>query len=147
MGRTWEALRRAERERDDEIEELAEIAETAGFEPSEGADGPRGAEGVSGTIDEEPLSLWLEEELASLQVSLHAVEDRLELELGALRDELREGLAKAREHSPAAAESGSADRLRREIAALHAAAERVERRTRWTLYAVLATGAAALFWL
>jgi hypothetical protein len=128
MGRTWEALRRAERERD-----------------SEDSEGLAGSEGGEGVIDEAPLSLWLEEELASVQVSLHAVEDRLELELGALRDELREGLAKAREHNPAA-ESASADRLRREISALHAAAQRVERRTRWTLFAVIAIGLAALLW-
>jgi len=135
MGRTWEALRRAERERDFELEGLE------GLDEFEGVGGSEGGEGAS---DEAPLT-FLEEELASVQVSIHAVEDRLELELGALRDELREGLAKAREHNPAA-ESASADRLRREIAALHASSQRVEQRTRWTLFAVIATAVAALLW-
>jgi hypothetical protein len=126
MGRTWEALRRAEHERANDGETVEESA--------------------SERVDEQPLSLWMEEELASIQVALHALEDRLELELGALRDELREGLAKAREQT-AAPETVSSDRLRREIASLHAAAERIERRTRWTLFAVIATGLAVLLWL
>ena len=65
MSGTFEALKRAERDR-----EQAEAARAAAFEQ-------------------------LAEDVASLRVTVHALEDRVELEMGALHDELRQALAKA----------------------------------------------------
>jgi hypothetical protein len=118
MGRSFDALLRAERE--------------------------RGEKPTGDALSSEDLIHW-GEDLAALRVSVHALEDRIELELPALHDELRQTLAKAVQ---AAGEAGSArdraaeDRLGREIALLRFDVERLTRRVGW---AIAAIGAAALF--
>jgi hypothetical protein len=65
VSATFESMRRAERDR-----EQAEAVRVAALE-------------------------GLAEDIAALRVTVHALEDRFELELGGLRDELRQAIAKA----------------------------------------------------
>ena len=69
MGTTWEALRRAEQERNE------------------------AAAAQSGALDQ------LAEDIAALRVTVNSLEDRVELELGGLSDDLRQAIAKAEDLS------------------------------------------------
>lgn len=116
MGRTWDALRRADRARS---ERPRGESERSPRDPFAGA--------------RDPIR-WTEE-LASLEVSVHALEDRLELELGGLRDELRETLAKAHEQA-GTGERAAREEFRAEAIAVRRTNDRVELRLRWLLIAV-----------
>ena len=65
MGSTWDALRRADQERTD------------------------AAATQQGALEQ------LTEDIAALRVTVHSLEDRVELELGGLSDDLRQAIAKA----------------------------------------------------
>ena len=71
MGSTWDALRRAEQERNEAAEEQ------------------------SGALEQ------LTQDIAALRVTVHSLEDRLELELGGLSDDVRQVIAKADDLSAA----------------------------------------------
>jgi chromosome segregation ATPase len=71
VGSTWEAIRRAEQERNES------------------------AAAQSGALEQ------LTEDIAALRVTVHSLEDRLELELGGLSDDVRQVIAKADDLSAA----------------------------------------------
>ena len=69
----------------------------------------------------------LAEDIAALRVAVHALEDRVELELGGLHDELRQALAKA-DDAAASRSRLSEDRLLSRLSWIVQAAARSERR-------------------
>jgi hypothetical protein len=110
---TFESLKRAERDR-----EQAETARAAAFEQ-------------------------LVEDIAALRVTVHSLEDRVELEVGGLHDELRQALAKT-EDLAASRSRLAEDRLLTRLGWLAQSAQRSERR----LNAIAAlAGFGALLWL
>jgi hypothetical protein len=112
MGHSFDALLRAERERGEKS----------------------GATGLTA----EALVHW-SEDLAALRVSVHALEDRIELELPALHDELRQSVAKAVQtagEATVARERAGEAQLGREIALLRFEVERLTRRAGWAIAAV-----------
>jgi hypothetical protein len=113
VSETFEALKRAERNR-----EQAEAAHAAAFEQ-------------------------LVEDISALRVTVHSLEDRVELDVGGLLDELRQALAKADELA-ASRSRAAEERLLMRVGWLVQASERAERRLN-VLVAVMAV--AALFWL
>jgi hypothetical protein len=113
LGSTWDALKHAEQER-----ELAKV---------------EGARAIA----------QLGEDVAGLHVSVHALEDRVGLEIGALSDELRQAIAKAQELN-ASRDRATEERLQVQLGWLAAASQRGERRIN-ALIAV--TAFAALIWL
>jgi hypothetical protein len=108
VGSTWDALKRAEQDRTEAVA-CAEAEQTTHLER-------------------------LVQDVSAARVSIHALEDRVELELNALRDELRQNLAKTSELSESRARAAH-DELRGEVAALADAAWRLGRR--WNAVAVL----------
>jgi hypothetical protein len=114
VGSTWDALKRSEQERSDAV-----VAQ-------------------SGALDE------LAQDIAALQVSVHSLEDRIELELGGLSDELRQSIAKARD---LAASRGSSveERLIAELGWVTEASARGARRQNAILALVALTALLALF--
>jgi hypothetical protein len=114
VGSTWDALRRAEQERNE-----AAVAQ-------------------SGALDE------LSEDLAALQVSVHSLEDRIELELGGLADDVRQSIAKARD---LATSRGNAveERLIAQLGWVTEATARGERRLNAILALVAFTALLVLF--
>ncbi len=108
MGSTWEAFKRSELERVAAVER-AESERNAHLE-------------------------HLAEDVAAARVSIEALEDRVELELHAFQDELRQSLAKAAELSASRARDAY-EQLRGELAALTDASWRLGRR--WNVVAVL----------
>jgi hypothetical protein len=113
VGSTWDALKQAEQER-----ELAK------------------AEAVRAIAQ-------LGEDVSGLHVSVHALEDRFGLELGALQDELSQTIAKAQELT-ASRDRAAEERLQVQLGWLAASSQRGERRIN-ALIGV--TGFAALVWL
>jgi len=122
MGHTWdvlqraEALRRAQRER-----------EQAGGDIVEGA-----------------TAVQLAEDLAALRVSVHALEDRIELELGGLQDELRQALTKSGEET-ASRGRAALERLLGELSPLRDASRRLEKRVNWLVAFASVASALLLF--
>ena len=113
MSGTFDALKRAERDRGQ-----AEAARASALEQ-------------------------LVEDVAALRVTVHALEDRVELEIGGLQDELRQALAKA-DDLAASRSRLTEDRVLTRLGWLVQALERGERRLN------LLTGAAAfaaLVWI
>lgn len=111
MGRTYEALQRAERAR----------ASTHGS--------------AVGLAASEEFSEWMQE-FAALRVAVHGLEDRIERELPALGDELRQALGKAEQaakEQAAIREGAMEDRLAREITRVRAGLERVDQRVGWLI--------------
>jgi predicted nucleotidyltransferase len=108
VGTTWEALKRAERDRT-EAGARAQAEQIAHLER-------------------------LAQDISAARVSVHALEDRIELELNALRDELPQNIAKLAELSANRARIAHED-LRGEIAALADASWRLGRR--WNAVAAL----------
>lgn len=97
MGSTWEALRRAEHERNEAVATR------------------------QAALDQ------LTEDVAALRVTVHALEDRVELELGGLSDDLRQAIAKA-EDLAASRARGAEERLIHRLGWLTESAARGERR-------------------
>jgi hypothetical protein len=114
VGETWEALKRAEQECS-EAGARAQAEQIAYLER-------------------------LTQDVSAARVSIHALEDRIELELGALRDELPQNIAKLAEQSANRARV-THEELRSEIAALADASWRLGRR--WNAVVAL-IGLAAL---
>jgi hypothetical protein len=114
VGSTWDALKRAEQGRSEAVA------------------------AQSGALDE------LAQDIAALQVSVHSLEDRIELELGGLSDELRQSIAKARDLT---ASRGSAveERLIAELGWVTEASARGERRLNLILVLVGLTALLVLF--
>jgi hypothetical protein len=108
VGTTWEALKRTEQERNDAVAR-GETERTAQLER-------------------------LVQDVSAACVSIHALEDRIELELTALRDELPQTIAKLSELSASRAKVAH-EELRGEIAALADASWRLGRR--WNAVAAL----------
>jgi hypothetical protein len=108
VGTTWEALKRSEQERNDTVARN-EAERTAHLER-------------------------LVEDISAACVSIHALEDRVQLELSSLRDELPQTIAKLSELSASRAKVAH-EELRGEIAALSDASWRLGRR--WNAVAVL----------
>ncbi len=113
MGSTWDALRQAEQDREHTKTEGARALTQLG------------------------------EDVAGLRVTVHALEDRVGHELGALSDELRQAIAKAQDQSASRARAGE-DRLHVQLGWLAESSQRGERRIN-ALLAVI--GCAALVWL
>ena len=108
MGSTWDALRRAEEDRSETVAR-------------------RNAEQVAHLER-------LIEDVSAARVTVHALEDRIDLELRALRDELPQSIAKIAELSASRARVAH-EELRGEIAALADASWRLARR--WNAIAAL----------
>src|SRR5262249_41757681 len=108
VGATWEALKRAEQERT-EAGARAQSEQIAHLER-------------------------LAQDVSAARVSIHALEDRIELELNALRRDLPQNIAKLAELS-ANRSRVAHDELRSEIAALADASWRLGRR--WNVVAAL----------
>ena len=117
MGSTWDALKRAEQDRT-EAAARADAEQIAHLER-------------------------LAQDVSAARVSIHALEDRVELELNGLRDELPQSIAKLTELSASRARVAH-EELRGEIAALADASWRLGRR--WNAVAAL-IGLAVLAWL
>ena len=111
VGSTWEALKRADQERT-EAAARTEAGQAASLEHLD----------------------HLAQDVAAVRVSIGALEDRVELELHALRDELRQNLAKDAELAASHARVAH-EELRGEIAALADASWRLGRR--WNAVAAL----------
>src|SRR6266850_1348685 len=84
------------------------------------ADRKRSAERV-GAIEQ------LTEDVAALRVTVHSLEDRVGLELGALQDDLRQAIAKAQDQT-ASRERAAEERLHAQLGWLAQASQRGERR-------------------
>ena len=97
MGSTWEALRRAEHERGEAAAARANALEQ------------------------------LAEDIAALRVTVHSLEDRVELDIGGLSDDLRQALAKA-DDLAAGRERAVEERLIHRLGWLAQASQRGERR-------------------
>lgn len=124
MGQTWDVLQRADALRQEKLER-----ERTGRDAAEGdATAVRLAEGLA-------------EDLASLRVSVHALEDRVELELRGLQDELRQAIAKSNDQS-ASRERAAQERLLDELGQTRDASRRIEKRVNWLM--AFATVASAL---
>jgi hypothetical protein len=108
VGTTWDALKRAEQDRT-EAAARAQAEQIAHLER-------------------------LAQDVSAARVSIHALEDRLELELNALRDDLPQHIAKLAELSASRARVAH-EELRGEIAALSDASWRLGRR--WNAVAAL----------
>jgi hypothetical protein len=108
VGSTWEALKRAEQDRTE----------------------------ASARVDAEQITYLerLVQDVSAARVSIHALEDRVELELNTLRDDLRQNLAKTAELSESRARAAH-EELRSEVAALADASWRLGRR--WNAVAAL----------
>jgi hypothetical protein len=102
VGGTWEALKRAEQDRAE----------------------------ASARADAEQITHLerLVQDVSAARVSIHALEDRVELELNTLRDDLRQNLAKTAELSESRARAAH-EELRSEVAALADASWRLGRRS------------------
>ncbi len=119
MGKTWEALCRADRERQErEVRQGREEREAA-LPPT------AGSEAVQRVL----------EDLATIQVAVHALEDRLESELAGMNDEVRETVTKLCEQM-AAQQRNASDARQAELARLEGVTERVVRGVRWGLIAL-----------
>jgi len=97
VGSTWDALRRAEQERSESA-----AAQHGAFEQ-------------------------LVEDIAALRVAVHSLEDRVELELGGLSDDLRQAIAKTDDLAATRGRS-SEERLFHRLGWLTEASARGERR-------------------
>jgi hypothetical protein len=97
LGSTWEALKRAEQDRSE-------------------------ASAAHGDALEQ-----LAQDIAALRVSVHSLEDRVELEMGALTDDVRQSLAKAGDLA-AGRERAVEERLINRLGWLTQASQRGERR-------------------
>jgi hypothetical protein len=105
MGRTYEALLRAERAR-------VEVGHSS-----------------AAALSSETIAEWTED-LAALRVAVYALEDRMERELPALVDELREAIGKAERAAREQAggcERAPESRLDQELAGVRAGIEQLER--------------------
>jgi hypothetical protein len=97
VGSTWDALRRAEQDRNEALSAQQGALEQLG------------------------------EDIAALRVTVHSLEDRVELEIGGLSDDLRQAIAKA--GSLPTSRDGAADAtIVQQLGALSDAAARGERR-------------------
>ena len=97
MGSTWDALRRADEQRNESAASHGNALEQ------------------------------LTQDVAALRVTVHSLEDRFELEMGALSDDLRQALAKA-DDLAAARERAVEERLINRLGWLTQASVRGERR-------------------
>ena len=97
VSATFDSLKRAERDR-----EQAEAVRTAALE-------------------------GLAEDIAALRVTVHALEDRVELEIGGLHDELRQALAKLDDAAASRSRAGE-ERLLTRLGWLVQSSQRGERR-------------------
>ena len=97
MGSTWDALRRAEEGRNEAIS------------------------AQQGALEQ------LAEDIAALRVTVHSLEDRVELEIGGLSDDLRQAIAKAG-NLPASRDGAVDATVVQRLGSLAEAAARGERR-------------------
>jgi uncharacterized coiled-coil protein SlyX len=97
VGSTWDGLKRAEQEREEAV-----AAQSRALEQ-------------------------LSQDIAALRVTVHSLEDRVELEMGGLQDDLSQAIAKAGDLS-ASRERGLEERLINRLGWLAQASQRGERR-------------------